>query len=339
MPGAIGALGMQAAGNAISEGMGIAMQPIKNKQQLKQARRLQDLQLEGDATRLQRNQAAALQMWKDTNYSAQMEELEKAGLNPGLIYGMSGGGGATASVTPGGGGGQAAGVAQESKGGQGMGLMAGQMALLEAQKENIEADTRNKEAENPNIPKTGRKLEVETEQLMQGISNAKIQEQILGFQRDIAKIDANIADQTSEDKMGQIRSMAEHAASAAEMIERDNIIAGETKQEKINQIKAEAYGVVLRNALTQAQTGKTTAETSKVAVEIANMIVNMGVEWAKLGLEGQRVKLQEKLVNFNTSNSQRLYDNILRGVQTVTTAIKPGTTINQGPRETIINNN
>ena len=34
-------------------------------------------------------------MWKDTNYSAQMEELKKAGLNPGLLYGMSGGGATT----------------------------------------------------------------------------------------------------------------------------------------------------------------------------------------------------------------------------------------------------
>jgi hypothetical protein len=36
-----------------------------------------------------------MQMWKDTNASAQMRELKKAGLNPSLMYGGSGAGGST----------------------------------------------------------------------------------------------------------------------------------------------------------------------------------------------------------------------------------------------------
>ena len=41
----IGALGMQAAGNLVNEGMGLLTQGIKNKQQLKQAKKLQAIQI------------------------------------------------------------------------------------------------------------------------------------------------------------------------------------------------------------------------------------------------------------------------------------------------------
>ena len=37
------------------------------------------------------------EMWDYTNYENQKKHLEAAGLNPALLYGMSGGGGATAA--------------------------------------------------------------------------------------------------------------------------------------------------------------------------------------------------------------------------------------------------
>jgi len=44
----------------------------------------------------------AMKMWKNTNYEAQMEQMRKAGLNPSLLYGMSGGGGVTSNAGSGG---------------------------------------------------------------------------------------------------------------------------------------------------------------------------------------------------------------------------------------------
>lgn len=82
-------------------------------------------------------------MWLKTNYGAQKEQLEKAGLNPGLLYGMSGGGGTTTGSSSGSAA-MAAPVDSKAMQGVGMGI---QLELMKAQKENIEADTAKKQVE------------------------------------------------------------------------------------------------------------------------------------------------------------------------------------------------
>ena len=42
-------------------------------------------------------QARAYEMWEKTNYAAQIEQMKKAGLSPGLMYGQAGAGGGTVS--------------------------------------------------------------------------------------------------------------------------------------------------------------------------------------------------------------------------------------------------
>nr|WAE43715.1 MAG: DNA pilot protein [Microviridae sp.] len=146
-------LGMQAASGLVNGAVGAVFGQMNDNRQLNQQQKLQDMQMQGQKEMTDYNQAAALKMWQDTNYPAQVSQLEKAGLNPGLLYGKGGGGGATASVSP---GNVAAGEAP--KGGGEITAMAGlgmqtaaQLELLKAQKENIEADTANKIADNPNL--------------------------------------------------------------------------------------------------------------------------------------------------------------------------------------------
>ena len=93
--------------------------------------------LRGQQKALAQQNAAAMDIWEKTNYKPQMEQLEKAGLNPGLIYGMGGAGGTL--------GGASGSVNSGTNQIQGMGIQgAMQLALMKAQKENIEADTANK---------------------------------------------------------------------------------------------------------------------------------------------------------------------------------------------------
>lgn len=138
------------AGNILGMVLGQGMQGMNDDRQVnlqgrlgaqsvEQWRRMMDLQAQKE-----------LKMWEATNYNAQKEQMKKAGLNPALLYGMGGGGGQSMgggapmpnSGTASGGGGQEIpqmlGLAQQG---------VAQVALLKAQKENIEADTQNKKAD------------------------------------------------------------------------------------------------------------------------------------------------------------------------------------------------
>lgn len=128
---------------------GLATQKGQDRRQIRQQEKLQRMQIQGNKEMMDYSMGKQYQMWLDTNYGPQIEQMKRAGLNPGLMYGMSGGGGTTTG-SPGGG----VGGANAPVGGgeiQAMGMMGMQAALLKAQKENIEADTKQKEASVPNI--------------------------------------------------------------------------------------------------------------------------------------------------------------------------------------------
>ena len=87
------------------------------------------------------------EMWDYTNYENQKKHLEAAGLNPALLYGMSGGGGATAAGAQGMGAGIASGHEMGIKQqGRGMGLqaaaIASQINLNDSQAEKNRADAK-----------------------------------------------------------------------------------------------------------------------------------------------------------------------------------------------------
>lgn len=135
---------------AVAAGMGIVNQVgnWKDNRQVKQQGRLNELEISMNDKMMGIQNEHALQFWKDTSYDAQKEQLNKAGLNPGLMYGMGGGGGQ--SIGAGGAhvsGGTAAGRSgRESEEGAAIGMqLMSQMELQKAQKENIEADTKNKQ--------------------------------------------------------------------------------------------------------------------------------------------------------------------------------------------------
>lgn len=138
---------MEAATNAgqsaIGGVIGLALGGIENRRQLEQQERLNQMSYEQHKLFTDYNTRAQMEMWRNTNYSAQMAELKKAGLNPGLMYGQGGPGGSLQAAT-GGAGGPAATRANDGITGMGMGM---QLAMMGAQKRLLEAQATKAEAE------------------------------------------------------------------------------------------------------------------------------------------------------------------------------------------------
>ncbi len=117
-----------------------------------------------------------MDMWNKTNYGAQVAQMEKAGLNPALMYGMGGGGGTTAGSQGGG---------NASSGGNAVQMHPMDMAnlaLLKAQTDNINTDTELKEA---NTEKIGG---VDTKEAEQRIANMKESKDYIKMQKEYQEI-------------------------------------------------------------------------------------------------------------------------------------------------------
>ena len=88
-------LGMNAAGAAIDNTIGLIAGGIQANRQMRNQRKLLAEQLGIDKLKMEEQRKMQMQMWEDTNYAAQVEQLKKAGLSVGLMYGKGGAGGTT----------------------------------------------------------------------------------------------------------------------------------------------------------------------------------------------------------------------------------------------------
>lgn len=107
-------------GLATTAGGAIANRVARNKQ-FSNEKELMGLQAKYNKEAAAYSQKLQKEMWDYTNYGNQVKHMKEAGLNPALLYGMGGGGGATAGSA------QAAGASNPGSTAVGMGLEAAQL--------------------------------------------------------------------------------------------------------------------------------------------------------------------------------------------------------------------
>lgn len=158
----------------------------------------QDMALKGQQKALKQQNDAAMDIWNKTNYWAQRQQIEKAGLNPALLYGMGSGGGGQI--------GQSGSNMQGDVNAPNMGMgiqAAAQLELLQAQKENIQADTKNKLADATRTAGSQTDLDKAMTTSYQSLAkNNDARTTLVKVETDMAKIEKDILDVTQWYEMG-----------------------------------------------------------------------------------------------------------------------------------------
>lgn len=221
----------------------------------------------------------AYDMWKKTNYSAQMMEADKAGLNKNLLYGGSGGGGVTASTGSGGSapsvqakgetGGLQAGISQATS----LGMMKTQQDLMKAQQDNMEANTNKVNVESGKLAGVDTdQIRANTEKTINETQGVKIQNEIQG--------------ETKGEQKEQIASESVKARNEA-------TVSTQTIGDAVSYIKAEAIGRSLENALTEARTGASLQEVQNMKQTIRKMQAEISQGWEKLDQTEREVQIKK----------------------------------------------
>lgn len=238
----LGQLGMMAASAVGGQALGM----INDQRQIRQQKELNNIQMHGQMKMTDYNQGKQMEMWRDTNYDAQVKQMKKAGLNPALMYGMGGGGGTTANVNTGSvQGAQAPSGGRETQDIMAMGIQSG---LMEAQRRNIEADTEKKKVE---TVKTA------------GVDTDKTQ-----AETNVIKLEAVLRDGVLEAKIGEAQWILENTISQVLEQKAKTKVAQETIDAEINTIKARAVGAVIENLLKESNIEVNQASINKMAMDI-----------------------------------------------------------------------
>lgn len=323
--GFIETLGTQLGGSAIGAGMGMMMGDYNDRRQKEQQQKLQNMQITGQKDMMDYGYQKQMQMWKETNFKAQVDELNKAGLNAGLIYGMGGGGGTTT--------GQATGNVQGASAPQGgreiqdmtgmgmqMGQLAAQTALLQAQTEKAKTETTKIGGVDTELAKAN------VESTWQGIDNARNTNTIQKLDITMKNIENFEKQASQEDRLDYIEYQSKIAEKQMRLIGNEQKVSDATIQANINKIKAESIGAVLKNILTQSQTDKTKSDIQVNNKEMNVMTQKIMMDWDKMSQTEREIRVKEALKNWTTDPNREAVNHGMNAIGTIMQ--KRGTTVN-----------
>lgn len=245
-------IGTQAA----TSGLGILYNRLgasyDRQQQAKQQEQQMGIQMRGEQEMMKFANAQQLKMWEATGYGAQRDQMERAGLNPALMYGMGGGGGQTAQAST---GAPVGGASPDTRNTTGMGIGSiTEMANLElmksqANKNNADADATR--ANMPNIPIQGKLLGANIENLAAQTQNEQAKNALLQLDKSLKEIELRVSGATETNRVILTDQEVQKLTAEAETATNIAGITQETKDSVINEVKARALGAILDNTLKQ----------------------------------------------------------------------------------------
>lgn len=262
-----------AATGAATGIIGMLGQKKREKRALNNQKHLMGIQTENQKKLNQHGSDLQYEMWKKTNYPAQMGMLKEAGLNAGLLYGQGGSGGATT-------GSQAGGSAQGGNAPAPQSMELGtalQGALTAAQIDNIKADTKNKEATADST--RGGEGTIGESQINKTNIETKIKEweELYAERRESADVNKLEMDM--------------------DIAQRENLIGDRTMYDRIEKIKNEAIGTEIENRAKEQGIKLSKQQESRLWHQIRQ-------EWVKAGLQGLDIIVKGRLKDIGRINKK-----------------------------------
>lgn len=240
-------------------------------------------------------QGADLQydMWKKTNYPAQMEMLREAGLNPALLYGMKGGGGVTTGSQGGGSAakGNAAGGSASALNSPmhpfdlgniiaGSGKMLAEIALIKAQQKKVEADT--KVVESTGITEAQTRIQ----KMMAETENTELKSAL-------QQIENRIAEFNEAYTVPELDARLKKVLEEAESIKLQNKMTEETWEDVRFDIAQTALGKQIEIEAKQKNMELQEAEIKKMSADITQRYIELAQKVEGLSQKDREINIQE----------------------------------------------
>lgn len=306
--------------------LGLASSKYNDKRQLRQANKLQQLEIQGEKELSEWNKQQQYDLWEMTNYPAQVRMMEEAGLNVGLMYGKGGGGGTTANLATANLGGQNAPVGGNEIGmGMQMGLQAQRMM---AEIGLIKEQTNKTKAETAKTAGVDTALATATTENLKAITaNTQLQSNVIRWEGELQRIRANVMSQNEQDIIDQLRISNQKLNAEAKQQMNAGKISDATYQEVIKQ----AYQLTLMNGIEMSldkanitNLDMKNAEIRKSIEQMANNIAQMNLAGARAegsqALDQMRLELQQQTWFEQLSENDK--ERVNRIINTVVSKIK-----------------
>lgn len=269
-----------------------------------------DEQWERQKEMTRRQNAMAMENWKDTNAAEQRKQYEKAGLSVGMMY--SKGGGSPMGMTPQGTAPKRE-VSEIENLGAGTG-MALQAALQKAQVKNIEANTQKTQVETQKISGVDtEKAVAETSNVIQKTKNEQVNEKILQYERELKSIEANKESMNQWESIDQMRTETKKLNAELQSAIAKGVIDEQTAEATIAQIRTNTIEQQLRIQTQEAGLLKTAqdieaskAGMQKITAEIEKIAADIRKGRNELQLERQKVINDILRTDFQTSDPSQI---------------------------------
>jgi len=160
---------------AIAQGVGMIHQGVQGHVNHGRQKELMGIQQQNQMKLNEQGSRLQKKMWDETNYGAQMKHIKDAGLNPSLMYGMSGGGGTTAG-SQGGGQAQSGAVTNAPYMGMEALLLDKQLEVMDSQANKNNADAEKTKGVDTN------KVNTEIENIKADTQNVRTRTALMGLE-------------------------------------------------------------------------------------------------------------------------------------------------------------